>query len=225
MTRCTLALAALLLILASTTTAFVRPPLSPPPLALLHATEPTRDVFTASLFEDKASDPLRQDGYWEELFMKGSSGAVPSEASRVSLLKESTTPPPEGEGVEVVSFDLDDTLWCGKTVINNANKYVWGWMGACGGHAGDGRPTSCYSLSDANSFHPTRKLKRCAHLFCHIHYQSSNTRPILPPSHNSPKKVPCKLSSKPTTPPWWPRANPPFQHSCGSWPGNTQRNF
>ncbi len=125
MTRCTLALAALLLILASTTTAFVRPPLSPPPLALLHATEPTRDVFTASLFEDKASDPLRQDGYWEELFMKGSSGAVPSEASRVSLLKESTTPPPEGEGVEVVSFDLDDTLWCGKTVINNANKYVW----------------------------------------------------------------------------------------------------
>lgn len=29
-----------------------------------------------------------------------------------------------GVGVEVISFDLDDTLWCGKTVIANANKYV-----------------------------------------------------------------------------------------------------
>lgn len=132
MTRCTPALAALLLILASHATAFIRPPLSYPTSACpsslqapLHATEPTRDVFTASLFEDKAADPLRQDGYWEQLLMKGSSVAAPAEASPVSVFKESTVPALEGEGVEVVSFDLDDTLWCGKTVISNANKYVW----------------------------------------------------------------------------------------------------
>jgi len=153
MTRCTLSLAAHFLTLASTTTAFVRPPLSPPPLAILHATEPKRDIFTASLFEDKASDPLRQDGYWEELFMKGSSGGVPSEASRVSLFKESTTPSPEGGGVEVVSFDLDDTLWCGKTVISNANKYVWGWVGTCGEFSRDGRRHLLLLLSATNSFH------------------------------------------------------------------------
>lgn len=32
------------------------------------------------------------------------------------------TGPEEAVGVDVVSFDLDDTLWCGKTVISNANK-------------------------------------------------------------------------------------------------------
>ena len=130
MTRCTPAFTvALLVTLASNAAAaFVRPPLSlspstcPPPLVLLHATEPSRDVFTASLFEDTAADPLRQDGYWEQLFMKGSSVAAPAKASPVSLFKESTMPALEEEGVEVVSFDLDDTLWCGKTVISNANK-------------------------------------------------------------------------------------------------------
>lgn len=134
MTRCTPAFTvALLLTYASNApvAAFVRPPLYPslpPSLVLLHATEPTQDVFTASLFEDTAADPLRQDGYWEQLFTKGSSVAAPKEASPVSLFKESTMPALEGEGVEVVSFDLDDTLWCGKTVISNANKYVWVWV-------------------------------------------------------------------------------------------------
>ena len=134
MTRCTPAFTvALLLTYAShAAVAFVRPPLYPcslsPFLVPLHATEPTRDVFTASLFEDTAADPLRQDGYWEQLFTKGSSVAAPKEASPVSLFKESTMPALEGEGVEVVSFDLDDTLWCGKTVISNANKYVWMWV-------------------------------------------------------------------------------------------------
>lgn len=132
MTRCTPAFTVVLLLVtfaSNAVLAFVRPPLStcPPPfLPSLHATEPTRDIFTASLFEDTAADPLRQDGYWEQLFMKGSSVAAPAEASPVSLYKESTMPALEVEGVEVVSFDLDDTLWCGKTVISNANKYVWG---------------------------------------------------------------------------------------------------
>ena len=34
----------------------------------------------------------------------------------------------EAVGVEVISFDLDDTLWCGKTVIANANKYARGCL-------------------------------------------------------------------------------------------------
>jgi hypothetical protein len=64
--------------------------------------------------------------------MKGSGVAAPAEGSPVSLFKETTVPALEGEGVEFVSFDLDDTLWCGKTVISNANKYVWG-RGGTGG--------------------------------------------------------------------------------------------
>lgn len=134
MTRCALAFLVLFLASCATTNAFLlgRPPHphQPPSLVHRHATEPTRDIFTASLFEDVAADPLRQDGYWEQLFMKGGSVDAPAEASSVSLFKESTTMPAlEGEGVEVVSFDLDDTLWCGKTVISNANKYVCGFGG------------------------------------------------------------------------------------------------
>ena len=216
MTRCTPAFTvALLLLLASNApvvAAFVRPPLYPflpPSLVLLHATEPTRDVFTASLFEDTAADPLRQDGYWEQLFTKGSS--VP--ASPVSLFKESTMPALEGEGVEVVSFDLDDTLWCGKTVISNANKYVWVrvWVGVDGGvREGWKTSTSPLHLSqDANLFFRHTRILLLPH-------PSSALSRSVPPLPLTLQTVPCKPSSKPTTPPWSPRANPPFPPSCGS---------
>jgi hypothetical protein len=59
---------------------------------------------------------LQQDSYWEELFMKGSSAGPDSDA----MAEQQAA----AVGVEVVSFDLDDTLWCGKTVIANANKCV-----------------------------------------------------------------------------------------------------
>lgn len=65
------------------------------------------------------ADPLQQDSYWEQLFMQGSAAAAAAAAAKPE------EPPVSGAvGVEVVSFDLDDTLWCGKTVIANANKCV-----------------------------------------------------------------------------------------------------
>lgn len=78
------------------------------------------------------TDPLQQEGYWEELFMKGSAAAA-----NVGTAPEGSAAPAAAAaemgavGVEVISFDLDDTLWCGKTVIANANKYVRACM-RCG---------------------------------------------------------------------------------------------
>lgn len=67
------------------------------------------------------ADPLQQDGYWEDLFMKGSAAVGAAAATAPEAGAEELM---GGVGVEVISFDLDDTLWCGKTVIANANEYV-----------------------------------------------------------------------------------------------------
>lgn len=70
-----------------------------------------------------STDPLRQDNHWEELFMRGdqrdSASIPPSSPSSGGVAAEKMI-----TGIDMVSFDLDDTLWCGKTVIKNANEYV-----------------------------------------------------------------------------------------------------
>jgi hypothetical protein len=43
-------------------------------------------------------------------------------ANPLAVGAPSTPPPTTAEDVVMVSFDLDDTLWPGKTVINNANE-------------------------------------------------------------------------------------------------------
>lgn len=68
-----------------------------------------------------AADSFVNDpSYWESLYTKKKSG--PSnplmEGAPSGLDRQEDRP----ETVEVVSFDLDDTLWPGKTIIDQANK-------------------------------------------------------------------------------------------------------
>lgn len=130
--RLCLALAFFLLASLSTT-AFLLPPRHrsccsrPEPEPYHHDPHPhhhqdatPRDVHTRSALRDDTNDPLRQDDYWEELFKKGATTTTPTPPTP-TMSGEPSASRTAWEPVEVVSFDLDDTLWCGNKVISNAN--------------------------------------------------------------------------------------------------------
>ena len=57
-------------------------------------------------------DPLQSVDYWEKLFTQGG-----SQSKKMAGMENGNI-----DSVEIISFDLDDTLWDGKIVIANANK-------------------------------------------------------------------------------------------------------
>jgi hypothetical protein len=74
-----------------------------------------------SLLHADAADPSTNPNYWEELFLQGKS-SKPNNPMEEPLDKGDATGEVVGSPIDIVSFDLDDTLWDGKELIKHANR-------------------------------------------------------------------------------------------------------